>query len=229
VLGQSVSFDKVRWKNLLGELDSGLWPPELDACERGRKWPWLDREQVFCIGRGATNPVGAARTYVAASVWGSGTSPREVTRRVRAFAGGAEARQAVGERLTAAVEVLLREGPVIAYDTLHGAGRFKVTEIGPSFGTKLLYFAGFDRMSGPQEPLILDRYVAQALNWLCGFDWPTQQGGWSVKQYATYLSLAHAWADEWGTRPDVVERSLFAVGQAGRMAVAVLSGLPLDA
>jgi hypothetical protein len=44
----------MRWKTLLDDLDPGygLWPPELDACERGSKWPWLDHEQVFGIGSG---------------------------------------------------------------------------------------------------------------------------------------------------------------------------------
>ena len=72
-------------------------------------------------------------------------------------------------------------------------------------------------------PLILDRWVATALNWLRGTAWSTEQGGWTPDQYAEYLEVAASWAHAWGTEPDVVERVLFAIGQSDELAVSALT------
>lgn len=228
VLDQWSNFDPGRWQALLD--DAGLWPPELTECPHGstgRKWPYVTRRVVFEVAKRATEPRGAAQTYVAAAVWGSGTSPLEVARRGRALASSAAALTSgtVGERLAKAVAVLLDPsgGPVAAYDALHGLGEFRVAGIGPSYGTKVLYFAGFDRVEGHLQPLILDKNVVAALNRLCAVGWAST--GWPTVQYRQYLDLAHRWADEWGTpHSDVVERTLFAVGQASTLAVSALSG-----
>lgn len=230
VLRQKFSFDPQRWQRELG--DPKLWPTELEDCPLGDHWPNVDRARVFTVGQRALTPEGAAHTYVAASVWGVGTRARLVSRRARPFISARAKRHSdrtVGERLATAVEILRNDsgGPVAAYNALHGAGDHCVTDIGPSFGTKLLYFAGFDQTPGDWQPLILDQYVAMALNTLCGFQWPERNGGWTVQQYRTYLDLAHSWAAEWDTQPDVVERALFAVGKAPALAVSVLTGRPI--
>ena len=48
------------------------------------------------------------------------------------------------------MEILLDDagGPIAAYDALHEDGRLRVPYLGPSFGTKVLYFSGFDRSPG---------------------------------------------------------------------------------
>lgn len=65
----------------------------------------------------------------------------------------------VGSRLAAAVRIMGDDGGVKAYGYLHGDGRNLIRHLGPSFGTKFLYFAGYDRASGDilsypfQEPV----------------------------------------------------------------------------
>jgi hypothetical protein len=49
---------------------------------------------------------------------------------------------------------------VKAYAYLHGDGRNLIPHLGPSFGTKVLYFSGYGRSHGDLQPLILDQYVA---------------------------------------------------------------------
>ena len=100
-----------------------------------------------------------------------------------------------------------------AYTCLHGDGRNLIPHLGSSFGTKVLYFSGCGRSHGDLQLLILDQYVALALNRLCRrLDWPAH--GWTTAQYAAYLGLAHSWANAWHTSPDVIERVLFSVGKA---------------
>jgi len=98
-----------------------------------------------------------------------------------------------------------------------------IRHLGPSFGTKFLYFAGYDRVADGPQPLILDQYVTLALNRLCGLSWPIT--GWSTSQYADYLARAHRWATMWRTSPDVIERVLFSVGRADPLVVRVFTGL----
>lgn len=218
VLEQWVNFDPLRWKRLLP--DGSVWPQELDRCPRGKKWPYVDRATVLAIGERATNPVGAAKAYVASAVWGTGTGARSVDRRVRVLR---ESPHDVAERLADAVTLMLGEGPVAAYDFLHGAGNM-IKDLGPSFGTKVLYFTGYGRTSHSRKPLILDQYVAAAVNRLCGTSWPKSQ--WPAAQYADYLDLVHGWATEWHCEEDVVERVLFSVGKAPSLAIGALSGRP---
>jgi hypothetical protein len=99
-----------------------------------------------------------------------------------------------------------------------------IPHLGPSFGTKFLYFAGYDRAANGPQPLIMDQYVALALNRLCGLSWPTN--GWSTSQYADYLDCAHTWATMWRTSPDVIERVLFSVGRADPLVLRVFIGQP---
>jgi hypothetical protein len=153
-------------------------------------------------------------------VWGTGTAARERTRRLRVFANSSDE---VCDRLASAISVLRSNGAVAAYRCLHGDGG-SIRYLGPSFGTKFLYFCGYDSAYGPLKPLILDRYVAGALNRLCGFEWP--DSAFSVSQYEQYLELVHAWATVWSTSPDVIERVLFSIGQAPALAIASLSGRP---
>jgi hypothetical protein len=220
VLGQSVNFDPARWRTNLDD----LWPPELDLCPSipNADRAYVSRRDVFAIGRSATDLTGAAHTYVAAAVWGSGTNARSRFRCLKVFPDDAQRRTEASQLIAKAVKLLLAPsgGPAAAYDAL-----LHVPSIGPSFGTKVLYFAGYDRTPGPRQPLILDRNVAIALSRLCDADWHTT--GWTRQEYSEYLDLAHAWADAWHTQPDVIERVLFAIGKSDRLATAALSGQPL--
>ena len=139
--------------------------------------------------------------------------------RLRVFDGDTEQ---IGIRLAATVRILNDDGPVKAYEYLHADGRNHVRHLGPSFGTKFLYFAGYDHAPGARQPLILDRYVALALNRLCGAGF-RQLPGWTASQYADYLDRAHKWASAWDTSQDVIERVLFSVGKSDPLAVRALT------
>jgi hypothetical protein len=183
-------------------------------------WGVIDRSTVFQVGARATEPLGAAQTLAAAIVWGTGTSPRwgvHVFDHGTATAGGI---------LTAAARKLRADGPRAAYSYLHGDGgnRNRITHLGPSFGTKFLYFAGYDRCDGDQQPLIFDKNVASVLKLLCRLDWPDLK--WTTDQYDKYLGIAHAWAEEWQASPDVVERVLFGAAKADPLAISAFTGLP---
>jgi hypothetical protein len=213
VLGQAVPFSPDSWRDRLPRPD--LWPPELDALPPGPgRWPRLDRRTVFRVAERAADPPGAMQALVAAAVWGTGTQGLGRARRLRVLDGDTDQ---TGIRLAAAVRILNDDGPVKAYEYLHADGRNQVRHLGPSFGTKFLYFTGYDHALGTQQPLILDRYVALALNRLCDAVWPAV--GWSASQYADYLDRAHKWASAWETSPDVIERVLFSVGKSDPLAV----------
>jgi len=63
--------------------------------------------------------------------------------------------------------------------------------------------------------LILDQYVAAALNGVAGLGWK-RTWNWTTAQYKQYLDLAAQWGNEWGTEPDVVEKTLFRHGRTLR-------------
>lgn len=226
VLAQGFRFSLEKWRDNLP--DPAMWPPELDdAPEADREGQQIvDRRIVFRIGERATDPLGAVQTLVAASVWGTGTGARGGYRRRLVLSPGVEV---VGKLLAAAAQKLRAEGPLAAYTFLHGDGRNRIKNLGASFGTKFLYFSGYGRCRGDQQPLILDENVAIGLNRLCGVDWAS--GGWGTSQYAQYLSLGHDWAKEWKTNPDVIERVLFSIGKVSKtypLVISIFTGLPLD-
>lgn len=206
---QTTDFDPHLWHDALSA-DSRWWPPELDDARSS-----IDRTLVHQIGRRATEPGPAAHTLVAATIWGSGN--RRVRLRTRSWAHGFDS---VADRLAAAACVLQDEGSLAAFAALLHGGRLYVNGIGPSFFTKFLYFAGYLNGLYQLRPLIFDRVARQALRMLCGLDLTEN----SVDDYAIYLELAHSWAQEWQTEPDVVERALFDVGKCSPLAVNVLLG-----
>lgn len=219
MLGQSFPFSPGKWRDQLP--GRAFWPPELDGLPApgAGRWPRVDRRTVFRVGEQAAEPLGAVRTFVAAAVWGTGTRGLGRARRLRVLDHDADE---TGGHLAAAVRVLSTDGPVMAYQYLHGDGRNLIRHLGPSFGTKFLYFAGYGRFRSGQQPLILDQYVAHALNELCGRSWPAH--GWSTRQYADYLDCAQSWASAWPTSPDVIERVLFSVGKADPIVVHAFAG-----
>jgi hypothetical protein len=166
---------------------------------------------VFEIGSRADDPLGATQLFVAASVWGVGTSARTVSRRARSFeqdVGGH-----LGLRLSKAIAVSRAMGPEAAYARLLRGGDLHVDRLGPSFFTKILYFATDDLRSIHRRPLILDQYVAASLNRAEIADWTLSE--WSPGQYGRWLELAHGWAAYLGdtVTGDVVEYVLFRAGK----------------
>lgn len=87
-----------------------------------------------------------------------------------------------------------------------------------SFFTKFLYAAGAPGDGSPGRALILDQFVAIALNDLHGWS-VDERGGWSPETYGRWLQLAEDVArresERTGTaaRPDAVEMAYFAHGR----------------
>nr|WP_130330880.1 hypothetical protein [Streptomyces sp. BK022] len=130
--------------------------------------------------------------------------------------------------LASAVTALSEHSAQAAYAALRG----RVPQLGPSFFTKFLYFAGktVPPANGPQ-PLILDRVLAHRMRSLAstvgretGHDpdgsmarWVWRDQDWSPHRYQVYLSFMHAAAhqaastDGWPSdaSPDLLEYALF--------------------
>jgi hypothetical protein len=136
----------------------------------------------------------------------------------------------LGKKLADAVAIAKTQSPVDAYAALYGTGpgegTLRIDQLGPSYGTKVLYFAAYDQLQGAGEvpPLILDSNVATALHWLGCANWPSPGwDNWSTTQYADYLDIAASWARQWNTQPDVIERVLFDIGKSQRLAIQALT------
>jgi hypothetical protein len=209
VLGQAVDFDPVRWKARLP--DASAWPVALDARPMGKKWPSVERSAVFEICASAGTVEGAVQAYVAAAVWGTGTSAQSVERRINVLTGNPEG--AVGERIARAIDILHDKGAVAGYAALR-TGPLAVNYLGPAFFSKLLYFAGFESAAGDLRPLIIDRWIARAVNAWKRTSW--EETNWPTEVYQRYLTWAAQLAADRAVSPDVIEYHLFAAGKAGR-------------
>jgi hypothetical protein len=119
-------------------------------------------------------------------VWGSGTSRRQNTRRLEAFADIASR----GERIS-----LLREAagaavdgdPHRAYGLLIRRGGGVIPALGPSYFTKFLYFAGAGAVA--HRCAILDARVAQSLHGAGRSDLPDGWANWYTDTYASYCDV----------------------------------------
>jgi hypothetical protein len=135
-----------------------------------------------------------------------------VNRRRRVFRDIAP--QVLAERLLAAADLLATEGPELAYAALHDGGPLRLKHMRASFFTKFLYAADGPGDGSCGRALILDQYVAIALNDRHGWGLP-EKGGWTPSTYTRWLDHAHALADERTrdtgapVRPDDVEREYF--------------------
>lgn len=106
----------------------------------------------------------------------------------------------------------LEHGPVAGWTAL--ISTHKIGGISLSFGTKLLYFAGYRHWYNGRDsipPLILDNRVRWSLYDLARGAVPPPGSRVYTDHYLNYLHIAQSWAADpsWSQDPDVVEFGLF--------------------
>ena len=149
-------------------------------------------------------PDNLVRLLIGCYVWGTGPQPRLVGRYRPVLRHNDHA--VLRERLAAAHQLLVTDGPVEAYGSLRsGPNRLRYPE--PSFFTNLLYFADLTRRA-----LVIDRFVAAELR--AGEGWDFHRIGWTTAEYARWLDFAHTTAASESLRFDAVEIAAFRAGKA---------------
>jgi hypothetical protein len=130
--------------------------------------------------------------------WGWSTTPVGVTRAQSTVGAGVER---LGSALLAARDAMRTGGPRDGYSALGGPHR--VAGLGPSFGSKFLYFVSPE----DRRALILDQLVA---------DWLARDASlslnatrWSVRRYEAYLSIMNRWSSALGIPSHQLEEILF--------------------
>lgn len=186
--------------------DERMWAPELDAAaDYAKDQVRIDRGMLFTIAArvksAPTDPWAATQLHAAIVFWGAPPG-RSTIRAVRPLA-----QHDVSARLSEAITLLDEEGPAAAYQALTSHDRLWVSGLGPSYLTKLLYFAGYETNSDVAQPLIMDDNVIAGLVMVT-------QGSWraSLTDYKRFLFLAKETAKHRGVEPDVIERGFFDLG-----------------
>lgn len=219
----TICYTPSRWAQIT-PWPSGLAHPS-HAGEAG-----VSRAEVTLAVADALRREAFREALVATYVWGKGKrgTPRgsgPVTlQRILAA-------ESLDAALALPLTTLGEHGSRQAYAALHQ----RIPELGPSFFTKFLYFAGatLQPAKGPR-PLVLDRVLSLRIRSLAtavgretGHDpdgsvaaWVWADWNWSPHRYKVYLSFMHAAARQlastgaWppGAAPDLLECALFNAG-----------------
>jgi hypothetical protein len=174
-----------------------------NAAALGRLPDRLDRAAVRTACADASrSPAQAVEAFLAVMAWGFGDSVgygRYRTGRILA------SRSDSAPRLHAVAQAIVTDGPLAGYLALASPRASRLHGLGPSFGTKLLYF--WQPADRRPRALILDAFVAK---WLEDeVDWRLDPLPWSVDTYRRYLDQMHAWAEVLGIEPDELEMCIF--------------------
>ncbi|MHA3019659.1 8-oxoguanine DNA glycosylase OGG fold protein [Mycobacterium sp. BMJ-28] len=169
----------------------------------------ISRSDLFNIAQPALDDPAAALTLLWNSLaWGSGDSQRNNKARIASIAADPDSAAALLQEAAR----LSRTDPRAAYDLLRPKNKTAISDLGPAFFTKYLYFAGGGR--GDHRSCILDRNVAASLNRTCSWATLPIEGAWLASAYERYALLLDRWVDEHHlSRHDVVERWLFEDGK----------------
>jgi hypothetical protein len=161
----------------------------------------LDRADVAAIGiHAAESPERAVDAYLAVMAWGFGDTVGYGRFRTSRILNGREDAPA---RLHAVAMAVVNEGAIAGYRALATTSRLEF--LGPSFGTKLLYF--WQPPADRPRALIFDAFVAGWLDREAGVRIDAMQ--WSVAAYTRYLTQMHEWAAALSIEPDELEMCIF--------------------
>lgn len=169
----------------------------------------IRRTDIFTLADAAGDDPAAALTLLwNALAWGSGDKRRNNKARIAAVAADPVRAAALLQHAA----TLSRTDPQAAYDLLYPRNRTAISDLGPAFFTKYLYFAGG---GAPEHPCaILDENVAVALQKTCGWT-SLPLKGWLATAYQRYAVLLGMWADQHHLRRrDSIERWLFEAGKS---------------
>lgn len=193
----------------------GAFLTDLPTAERGRGYHHITRRDLL-TGTDLTSQGADGRLLVACFVWGTGDGGWLAPRRARVFRDTPPGD--LSAYLAQARQALRTGGAVAAYEAMHDGGPCRVKHMRASFFTKFLYAADAPGDGSPGHALILDQFVAIALNDL--HDWALpEKSGWSPETYGRWLKLAHDLArkesEQTGThvRADAVEMAYFTYGR----------------
>jgi hypothetical protein len=204
VLGQGFSRNIAKCRALVP--DSRMWPEELDGAAINESRLRIDRRLIFRIAERAQSDEhddwAAIQLHVAIAAWGAPPGI-PMTRAFRPFS-----QPNARGRLSEAVRVVRTEGAESAYKAMSRNGKLRIPDLGPSYFTKFLYFAGYGAKPLLSEPLIMDDNVITALAQITKESWTA-----CSSDYVRYIDAAADWASQYETSPDVIERRLYEIGE----------------
>jgi len=171
----------------------------------------LCRRDVFAVAEQWRAGQATMRALlVIACMWGNGSAGYGPARALKVLCADPD-----GVNLEHNLELVRGERPSeedlrAAYQRFNSASPTHLRGLGPSFFTKLLYFAGYRRGIGGVQPLILDKRVASHLPAAAG-PARTRRWGWSSGHWIAYLKWAAGEAARplFGGESDTVEMALF--------------------
>lgn len=201
VLRHGFRFRPAWWTQRVSS-DWGRFLTELPALDRG--YHSIDRADLLCA------PIkGLPQALLSGYVWGTGSSAFLVGRRARVFRDNEETQ--IADCLHSVRDQLRLGNTTDAYESMLRGHPNNLKHLGPSFFTKFLYAA--DAVgTRPHRALILDQFVAVALNDLNGWT-ISRTGPWGPATYERWLEHAHGIATLAGVRPDAVEMAYFNHGR----------------
>ncbi|GAA2725775.1 hypothetical protein CAE01nite_20780 [Cellulomonas aerilata] len=197
------------------EASWGAFLADLPAAVQGRGYHHFTRHDLL-TSFDFTSSNADGRLLLACNVWGTGNGGWLAPRRARVFRDTQP--DDLNARLASARHTMERDGPVAAYAALHDGGPNRVKHMRASFFTKFLYAAAAPGDGSCGRALILDQFVAIALNDLHRWSLP-EQAGWSPETYGRWLDLAHGMARQESeatgehVRADAIEMAYFTHGR----------------
>jgi hypothetical protein len=191
-----------RWKEII---PADAWPSRLSSS--GVLW----RKDVFAVaGNWLAGRENARAFLVTVCMWGTGPRGYGPARTLAALNADPD-----GAKLEHNLQALQATRPSeeelrTAYQRFNRASETHLYRLGPSFFTKVLYFAGYRRGTGGLQPLILDKQVAGRLPRSAG-PAHARAWGWPSEDWIAYLRWAAQAAarPQFGGEPDAVEMALF--------------------